>query len=93
MSRAVIKRANPQSEQGLTEFETEIEFCEEQNEMILVYEYMANGTLRNHWKPLLTHNSKGNCSVEATDGGWPDRCIFLLVAYFIAIEKIQVEDV
>ncbi|KAL2925432.1 Receptor-like protein kinase FERONIA [Bienertia sinuspersici] len=65
-----IKRLNTSSKQGAREFQTEIEtlsrlrhvhlvpligFCEDDGEMILVYEYMSRGTLQDH---LMYKNSE-----------------------------------
>lgn len=62
-TKVAVKRGVPGSRQGLTEFQTEITvlskihhrhlvslvgYCEEQSEMIVVYEYMQKGPLKSH---------------------------------------------
>ncbi|KAG5560748.1 hypothetical protein RHGRI_003927 [Rhododendron griersonianum] len=74
-SIAAIKRSNPESNQGVEEFWTEVKllsklrhtnlvsligYCNEHQEMVLVYKYIARGTLANH----LYKTSRSNLTWE-----------------------------
>ncbi|KAJ3689649.1 hypothetical protein LUZ61_018813 [Rhynchospora tenuis] len=82
-----VKQAYSRSQQGLPEFQTEIEvlslirhrhlvsligYCNEHSEMILVYEYMEKGSLRNHLYgnnlPSLSWKQRLEIRIEAAKG-------------------------
>ncbi|KAG2724294.1 hypothetical protein I3843_01G010000 [Carya illinoinensis] len=80
-----VKRSDLKHGQGLPEFETEvlvlskirhrhlvslIGYCEEKSEMILVYEFMENGTLRDH---LYDPNEKSKRSSKRSKLSWKQR--------------------
>ncbi|OIT03123.1 PREDICTED: probable receptor-like protein kinase At2g23200 [Nicotiana attenuata] len=83
--KVAVKRSEPGHGQGLMEFQTEIMvlskirhqrlvsligYCDERNEMILVYEFMEKGTLREH---LYSSNEDLGKSSSRSELSWDQR--------------------
>ncbi|KAG7993576.1 hypothetical protein I3843_01G011000 [Carya illinoinensis] len=83
--KLAVKRSEPRHGQGLEEFQTKIivlsqirhrhlvsliEYCDERREMILVYEFMKNGTLRDH---LYHSDNNSEKSTSRSELSWKQR--------------------
>ncbi|XP_035548570.1 probable receptor-like protein kinase At2g23200 isoform X2 [Juglans regia] len=83
--KVAVKRSDPRHGQGLEEFQTEIMvlsqirhrhlvsligYCDERHEMILVYEFMKNGTLRDH---LYHSDDNSEKSISRSELSWEQR--------------------
>jgi serine/threonine protein kinase len=83
--RVAVKRSQPGHGQGIEEFQTEIivlsqirhrhlvsliGYCDERSEMILVYEFMEKGTLRDH---LYQSNDNSERSSSRSELSWKQR--------------------
>ncbi|KAL3640300.1 hypothetical protein CASFOL_015268 [Castilleja foliolosa] len=84
--KVAVKRSEPGHGQGLSEFETEIMvlskirhhhlvsligYCDERDEMILVYEFMEKGTLQDHLYVLQGEEARE--SVSRSQLSWEER--------------------
>ncbi|KAG2724293.1 hypothetical protein I3760_01G009900 [Carya illinoinensis] len=84
-TKVAVKRSDPRHGQGLEEFQTEIMvlsrihhrhlvsligYCDEHREMILVYEFMENGILRDHLYNLDDNSGK---STSVSELSWEQR--------------------
>ncbi|KAI3451973.1 hypothetical protein Pfo_008638 [Paulownia fortunei] len=84
-TKVAVKRSEPGHGQGLPEFQTEIMvlskirhhhlvsligYCDERDEMILVYEFMMKGTLRDHLYALAGESGE---STSRCDLSWDQR--------------------
>ncbi|KAG8384325.1 hypothetical protein BUALT_Bualt04G0106500 [Buddleja alternifolia] len=85
-TKVAVKRSEPGHGQGVPEFQTEIKvlsrirhqhlvsligYCDERDEMILVYEFMEKGTLRDHL--YILNEESGESTISSSQLSWDQR--------------------